>query len=194
MPEEQNPWLAGTRMSADAYDARYEAAAAAGKDVHGEANFVESYGVRSVLDAGCGTGRVGRELARRGLDVVGVDLDDSLLINARRKAPEVPWHLADLATIDLERTFECVVAAGNVMIFLTPGSEQDVLSNIARHLSPGGLLIAGFQLTTPRMSLERYDELCANAGLELSERFATWEKDAWRPGGDYAVSVHRRPL
>jgi hypothetical protein len=42
------------------------------------------------------------------------------------------------------------------------------------------------------MSLERYDELCANAGLELSERFATWEKDAWRPGGDYAVSVHRR--
>jgi 2-polyprenyl-3-methyl-5-hydroxy-6-metoxy-1,4-benzoquinol methylase len=62
-------------MSGEEYDAQFEVAAAAGKNVHGEADFVESYGVGSVLDAGCGTGRVGRELARRGLDVVGVDLD-----------------------------------------------------------------------------------------------------------------------
>ena len=75
MPDELNPWLAKNRMSGDEYDAQYEAYAAAGKEVHGEANFVELYGVRSVLDAGCGTGRTGRELARRGLDVVGVDLD-----------------------------------------------------------------------------------------------------------------------
>jgi SAM-dependent methyltransferase len=199
MPDQLNPWLAKSRMSGDEYDAQYERDAAAGKNVHGEADFVEGYGVGSVLDAGCGTGRVGRELARRGHDVVGVDLDESLLQTARRKAPDVPWHLADLATIDLGRTFECVVAAGNVMIFLTPGSEPAVLSNIARHLAPGGLLVAGFgpsstafQLTTAHMTLERYDELCASAGLELSERFATWGKEPWRAGGDYAVSVHRR--
>jgi hypothetical protein len=42
------------------------------------------------------------------------------------------------------------------------------------------------------MTLERYDELCADAGLELSERFATWDRSPWRAGGDYAVSVHRR--
>ncbi len=198
MAEERNPWLAGMRMggeapmSGDEYDARYEADAAAGKEVHGEANFVESYGVRSALDAGCGTGRTGRELARRGLDVVGVDLDADMLETARRKAPDVVWHHADLAAIDLGRTFECVVAAGNVMIFLTPGSERDVISNIARHLSNGGLLIAGFQLTTPRMTVDRYDDLCRNAALELSERFATWDKDPWLTGGDYAVSVHRR--
>ena len=45
MEEERNPWLAGKRMggeapmSGDEYDARYEADAAAGKEVHGEANF-----------------------------------------------------------------------------------------------------------------------------------------------------------
>ena len=199
MPDELNPWLAKNRMSGDEYDAQYEGDAAAGRNVHGEADFVETYCAGSVLDAGCGTGRVGRELARRGHDVVGVDLDDSLLQTARRKAPDLPWHLADLATIDLGRTFECVVAAGNVMIFLTPGSEPAVISNIAGHLAPGGLLIAGFgpsstafQLTTPHMTLERYDELCADAGLELSERFATWTRDPWQAGGDYAVSVHRR--
>ena len=191
MPDEQNPWLAQRTLSGDDYDARYERDAAAGKDVHGEANFVESYGVRSVLDAGCGTGRVGRELARRGLDVAGVDLDEEMLATARAKAPDVPWHLDDLATMALGRTFDCAVAAGNVMIFLTPGSEQQVIANIAAHLAPGGLLIAGFQLNRGGMSLAEYDEYCANAGLTLHERFATWDRDPFMAGGDYAVSVHR---
>ncbi len=178
-------------MSGDAYDARYEADAAAGKDVHGEADFVQGYGVRSVLDAGCGTGRVGRELARRGIEVAGVDIDAEMLATARRKAPQVDWRLADLATVGLGRTFDAAVAAGNVMIFLTPGTERDVIVNIARHLAPGGLLIAGFQLTRQGMTLDRYDALCADAGLDLHERFATWDKHPWRAGGDYAVSVHR---
>ena len=191
MSDERNPWLAQRSVSGDEYDARYERDAAAGKDVHGEANFVASYGVRSVLDAGCGTGRVGRELARRGLDVVGVDLDDEMLATARRKAPDVPWHHADLETMSLGRTFECVVAAGNVMIFLAPGSEAGVLASIARHLAPGGLLIAGFQLGRRGISLEEYDRLCEATGLTLAERFATWDKGPWVDGGDYAVSVHR---
>jgi SAM-dependent methyltransferase len=192
MPDDQNPWLATRSLSGDEYDARYEADAQAGKDVHGEANFLLSYGVRSVFDAGCGTGRVGRELARRGLDVVGADIDAEMLATAQRKAPEVDWRLADLATVDLGRTFEAVIAAGNVMIFLTPGTERAVIANVARHVSPGGLLIAGFQLTSPRMTLDRYDALCLDAGLELAERFATWDKAPWLSGSDYAVSVHRR--
>ena len=192
MPDERNPWLAARSLSGDDYDARYEADERAGKDVHGEANFVHSCGARSVLDAGCGTGRVGRELARRGLDVVGVDLDGEMLATARRKAPGVDWRLADLATVDLGRTFEAAVAAGNVMIFLTPSTERAVIANLARHLSRGGLLIAGFQLTRPHMTLERYDALCLEAGFELTERFSTWERDPWLTSGDYAVSVHRR--
>ncbi|MBF6600425.1 MAG: class I SAM-dependent methyltransferase [Dehalococcoidia bacterium] len=191
MPPEPNPWVRSRTFSGDDYDARYEAQAAAGEDVHGEANFVEAYAPHSVLDAGCGTGRVGRELARRGIDVVGVDLDAEMLATARRKAAGVDWRLGDLASIDLGRTFDLAVAAGNVMIFLTPGSEAAVIANIARHLTPAALLIAGFQLGRS-MPLGRYDELCSAAGLTLRERFATWDRDAWRDDADYAVSVHRR--
>src|SRR5688500_2195169 len=118
-----NPWLAGSRPRGDEYEARFEALAAAGQDPHGEATFVERLGVRSVLDAGCGTGRVARELARRGLDVVGVDVDPAMLETARRRAPDLDWRLGDLASIDLGRTFKAAVLAGNVMIFLTSGTE-----------------------------------------------------------------------
>jgi len=179
-------------VSGDAYDATYERRAAAGENVHGEADFVERFAPASVLDAGCGTGRVGRELARRGLEVVGVDVDPEMLDTARRKAPGVGWRTADLATVDLARSFDAIVMAGNVMIFLAPGTESAVVSNMARHLQADGVLIAGFQITPERLTIERYDEMAAKAGLTLVERWSTWHCDAWTAGGDYAVSVHRR--
>lgn len=192
-PDTSNRWLQERTVAGEDYDATYERRAAAGENVHGEADFVERFAPASVLDAGCGTGRVGRELARRGMDVVGVDLDPEMLATARRKAPSVDWSLADLATVDLARSFDAVVMAGNVMIFLAPGTEPAVVANIARHLQPGGLLIAGFQIMPGQLTVERYDEIAGLAGLALAERWSTWDRDAWDARRDYAVSVHRRP-
>ena len=61
----------------DEYQARFDSLAARGVDVHGEVAFVLGLdpAPASVLDAGCGTGRVAIELARRGVEVVGVDVD-----------------------------------------------------------------------------------------------------------------------
>jgi len=187
-----NRWLETRSVSGDAYDATYERRAAAGEDVHGEADFIMRLEPKSVLDAGCGTGRVGRELARRDVDVVGVDIDPEMLDTARRKSPDVDWRLADLASVNLSRSFDVIVMAGNVMIFLTPGTEGDVVANLARHLRPGGLLVAGFQLMPGRLSIEDYDRFATNAGLKLAERWSTWDRDPWSAGGDYSVSVHSR--
>lgn len=147
---------------------------------------------RSVLDAGCGTGRIARELARRGVEMVGVDLDDEMLSTARRKAPELEWHCADLAAIDLGRVFDVVLAAGNVMIFLTPGSENAVVASLARHMAPAGALVAGFSIRPGRLDAAEFDGLAAGAGLALVERWSTWQRDPWTPDADYQVSVHRR--
>ncbi|HTN78213.1 MAG TPA: class I SAM-dependent methyltransferase, partial [Acidimicrobiales bacterium] len=98
----------------DDYQKQFDDLAEQGVDVHGEADFVMRFAPESVLDAGCGTGRVARELARRGVSVVGVDADASMVDTARRLSPELEWHVADLATLDLGRTFAVVVMAGNV--------------------------------------------------------------------------------
>ena len=135
--------------------------------------------------------RVAIELATRGVDVVGVDLDAPMLDQARAKAPHLAWVEDDLASLDLGRVFDVVAMPGNVMIFVRPGTEAVVVANMARHVAPDGALVAGFQLGRG-YDLEQYDRDCAGAGLVASERFATWDGAAWRTGGDYAVSVHRR--
>jgi SAM-dependent methyltransferase len=176
----------------ETYQARFDALAAEGKDVHGEATFVRAYEPTSVLDAGCGTGRVAIELARHGIDVVGVDANDSMIGTARSRAPDIEFTVADLAALDLGRVFDLVVMAGNVPLFTPPGTHAALVAGCARHVAPGGLLVAGFQLDRG-YALDDYDAACRDAGLELVERHATWDREPFVEGGDYAVSVHRRP-
>jgi SAM-dependent methyltransferase len=190
-------WSGADAPRGDDYDARWAALAAEGRNVHGEADLVDALlrasGGTTVLDGGCGTGRVAIELARRGYRVTGVDADAAMLAAARAKAPGLTWAEADLAELppDVDGPYELIVLAGNVMIFVGKGTEGRVLANLADRLAQGGLLVAGFQLRAGRLTLAEYDGLCADAGLVLDTRWSTWDREPY-DGGDYAVSVHRR--
>ncbi|MEA3019287.1 MAG: hypothetical protein QOI47_811 [Actinomycetota bacterium] len=179
-----------TDWDGDRYQARFDALAADGADVHGEASFVIALGPASVLDAGCGSGRVAIELARRGIDVVGVDVSASMLATARRSAPIIDWIEHDLATLALGRRFDVVVLAGNVPLFTAPGTQAALVAGCARHVAPGGALVAGFQLDGV-YDLASYDAHCEDAGLVLHERHSTWARAPYVDGDAYAVSVHR---
>ena len=165
--------------------------ASEGHDVHGEARFVMGLRPRSVLDAGCGTGRVAIELTRRGVSVVGVDSSGSMIATARQRAPELEWLQADVASLDLGRVFDVVVMAGNVPLYTPPGTEAALVAGCARHLAPAGALVAGFSLDRGYV-LADYDADAAAVGLTLAERYATWERSPFLAESDYAVSVHRR--
>ena len=157
----------------DRYQQRFDSLAASGVDVHGEAAFVADLDPVSVLDAGCGTGRVARELARRGVEVVGVDVDESMVATARRLSPELNWLRADLGRLDLGRRFDVVLMAGNVPLFAAEDTRAALVAGCARHMAADGALVAGFQLDH-RYPLATYDEHCRRAGLEPVERWATW--------------------
>ncbi|MGZ4705876.1 MAG: class I SAM-dependent methyltransferase [Acidimicrobiales bacterium] len=181
----------------DAYDERWRQMEASGQNPHGEADFVDDVlaGMRpaSVLDAGCGTGRVAIELARRDVDVVGVDLDEDLLDRARAKAPDLTWVQADLARLDLGRTFDVVALAGNVVPYIAEADRAAAVAACARHVGGNGRMVAGFQLAGGWPTIVEYDAWCAAAGLELEARFAAWDEAPFDEGATYAVSVHRWP-
>jgi SAM-dependent methyltransferase len=193
-------------QAAAAYQRRFDDLARSGVDVHGEADRCAALAVPGtrILDAGCGTGRVAVELARRGYHVVGVDLDDGMLDRARATAPSLTWIGADLATFDrldhgLPDAFDLALAAGNVIPLVAQGTEPAVLARLAAAVRPGGTVVTGFgldashlPLTAVPFGLAEYDEWCASAGLTLVERSATWDGQPFQPGGGYAVNVHVR--
>jgi len=183
-------WRADTDL--EEYYSRWRRLEEAGESPHGEADFIESFGPHSVLDAGCGMGRVAIELAARGIDVVGVDLDDDLLGFARQTGPAIRWVTADLSTMDLGRRFDVVAMPGNVMVFCRPQDRGAIVARCARHLEPRGWLIAGFQLERGphALTVDQYDVVCDAAGLRLERHLSTWAGDPY-DGGDYAVAVHR---
>jgi SAM-dependent methyltransferase len=191
-------WQSTNAPRGDDYDARWRALAAGGQNVHGDADLVEALlresGGTRVLDAGCGTGRVTIEMAERGFSVVGVDVDPDMLSAARAKRPELPWVEADLTDLArvVDAEFDVALLAGNVLIFVRPGTEGDVVRAVGERVAPGGLLVSGFSIRADRLPLNRYDELAARAGLQQVARWATWSREPFT-GGDYAVSVHRRP-
>jgi hypothetical protein len=113
-----------------------------------------------------------------------------MIETARARHPTVAWELGDVAAIDLGRRFDLVVMAGNVPLFTPAGTQAALVAGCARHLGDGAPLIAGFQLGRG-YELDRYDIDAAAAGLELVDRWATWDRDPFSDDAAYAVSVHR---
>lgn len=184
------------------YAERFAELESAGNDVHGEAAYVAGLvpaGAR-LLDAGCGTGRVGARLADLGFEVVGVDVDESMVEVARELRPDLPWHVSDLAALDLSGAggpFSAVVLAGNVVPFVDREALPSVAERLAAHLLPGGVVVSGFGLDpahlpagAPVVPLPTYDAAMEEAGFELVTRAGGWADEPWS-GDGYAVSVHR---
>lgn len=179
------------------YIERFRTMAANGVDLAGEARLVDAMVARSarILDAGCGPGRVGAELAQRGHQVVGVDIDPALIEAAVQDYPGPTWLVADLSELDLAAVgesapFDAIVVAGNVMTFLGDNTHEAVLANLRRCLKPDGFIIVGFGINRG-YPIEQFDRDVAAAGLTLEQRFATWDVRPWRLDCDFAVSVLR---
>jgi SAM-dependent methyltransferase len=177
------------------YIERFRRMAAEGADLAGEARLIDALvAPRSrILDAGCGTGRVGGELSRRGHTVVGIDIDPELIEAARADNPGATWQVADLADLQLDASpFDAAVVAGNVLVYVAPNSEPDVLAGIARHVRKDGVVVTGFRLDGS-YELADFDDHCVSAGLRKEQRFATWDLRPWHEGADFAVTLLRQP-
>ncbi len=180
------------------YIQRFEQMRADGQDLAGEARLADAMVPRGarILDAGCGPGRVGGELARRGHSVVGVDVDPELIDAARADFPEAAWLVGDLAELDLPAhgiaaPFDLIVSAGNVMTFLAPGTAPAVLAKLGSHLAPQGRLVTGFGAGRG-YDFGQFFADAAAAGHQCQQRFATWDLRPWSPSSDFLVAVFGR--
>jgi SAM-dependent methyltransferase len=95
----------------------------------------------TLLDVACGTGRHIEHL-RRWYEVEGVDINEELLAQARRRCPDVPFHRADMTDFDLGRQFDVVTCLFSSIAYVrTRTNFVRALESMRAHLRPGGVLI-----------------------------------------------------
>jgi SAM-dependent methyltransferase len=93
----------------------------------------------SLLDVGCGTGRVAAPLAEKGYRVTGIDTNVEALETARRAAPFVRYVALDQRHVGLLRwTFDAAVVLWNSFGFGSEADDLEVLRGLACVLRPEG--------------------------------------------------------
>ncbi|WP_420453331.1 class I SAM-dependent methyltransferase [Ilumatobacter sp.] len=96
-----------------------------------------------VLDVGCGPGRHSHELARRGIEVHGVDISRRFVEIAERHAPPgATFERADARSLTVEEGFDAVICLcqGAFGLMTADGDDDSVVASMARALRPGGRL------------------------------------------------------
>lgn len=97
----------------------------------------------SVLDVGCGVGRVSSLLHERGFDVTGIDVSEPLVENARSLFPDIDFRVADIRNAPFEsETFDYVVFSFYGLDYVLPEAERiTALREIYRLLKPAGIVM-----------------------------------------------------
>lgn len=98
-------------------------------------------GAVTLLDVACGTGKHIESLKTH-YRCEGLDLDEGLLDVARRRNPEVAFHVGDMAEFDLGTTFDAVTCLFSAIGYALTDERLDAaIAAMARHLEPGGVLV-----------------------------------------------------
>ncbi|MBF0485480.1 MAG: class I SAM-dependent methyltransferase [Candidatus Omnitrophica bacterium] len=112
-------------------------------------NFIKKYNpsAKTVLNLGCGTGRHDACLQKMGYEVTGIDLSDTMLVEAKKRAipGKLEFFQGDVRTVSLKKKFDVVVSLFHVMSYQTADADiSAAFKTAAKHLKKGGIFIFDF--------------------------------------------------
>lgn len=123
-----------------------------------------------VLDAPCGTGRIARALAARGMMVAGVDLSEPLLARARAAAPDLSWCTGDVRELSFDREFDAAVVVWNSFGYFDPPGDRAFATGLRRALVSGGRLMLDVNATETLLHRVEAEVLHAAGGVLVQEK------------------------
>lgn len=114
---------------------------------------------KTVLDVGCGYGRILEELRRAGYThLIGMDFSKGMIERGKAQFPGLDLRVQEAETIDLpDASMDAVILFAVLTCIRTDEEQQRLLAEIERVLKPGGVVyINDFLLNTDARNRERY--------------------------------------
>lgn len=97
----------------------------------------------TVLDLGCGTGRMTEWLLASGARVIGVDSDPAMVAAARARCPTADLRQDDVRSLDAD--LRCTALLSNATLhWVPPADAPRMAESLARTVLPGGRLVVEF--------------------------------------------------
>lgn len=131
-----------------------------------------------VLDLGCGTGSITNILAKRGYDMIGIDMSVDMLNVAREKAMEqeldVLYLCQDIREFELYGTVDAIICTLDVLNYITePQDLEHIFALVKNYLNPDGMFI--FDINTEY----KLKHILGNNTFVNDENgvFYTWENE-----------------
>jgi len=113
-----------------------------------------------VLDVGCGPGVLSKQLAELGAEVVGIDFSANMIAEAKRYAPAVSFHEANVEHLPLPKDhFDVAVCNFTAHHFARP---EQAFAEVHSVLKPGGALVVIHPIQSRQASWSSFAEACAD--------------------------------
>ncbi|WP_256978762.1 MULTISPECIES: class I SAM-dependent methyltransferase [unclassified Rhodococcus (in: high G+C Gram-positive bacteria)] len=119
------------------------------------ATFADRVSSGSVLEVGCGTGRITEHLHRLGLEIAGMDLSPNMIEVARREHPHLRFGVGSMEVLDAGDSSLAGIVAWYSIIHTPPQQLSAIFAELHRVLVPEGLLLLAFQAGNERVRLEQ---------------------------------------
>jgi len=99
------------------------------------------HNVKSVLDIGCGTGKIDKLLNDKKYEILGIDNSKEMIEHAQRNYPDITFKQMDAETFKLDEKFDAIIALDSVLTFLTKEDAFETsIKNIVNHMKKGSIL------------------------------------------------------
>jgi len=137
-----------------------------------------------LCDLGCGPGQAAAYLRACGAEVVGVDLSDAMVAQARLLHPDLRFERADLRRLPFGGAALVGIVALYSLIHLPPAELPAALREARRALRPGGRLLVGFHVGDETRHLDEWWGEAVSLDFHF---FTTQAMCAWLAAGGFTV-------
>lgn len=148
---------------------------------------------KTVIDVGCGYGRVSRSFTENGYDYLGVDVSPVAVRQAKENNPNADFLICDLSNWSTSRTFDVVSVLYVFVHFVDDVAWNSIVDRCLQWVAPEGVLLFADNFPEQRVDnrhfvgrpLAEYERIFNRVGFFVDDAFVDALKDGDTVGAEH---------